>query len=143
MENAEIAGVFNEIADLLEIKGENPFRVRSYRNAAIVVEGWPESFKTLFEKGVENLEGIHGIGASIREKIIEMLTTGSCKFHDNILKEFPAGILDILKLSGVGPKKAALFFNKPSCHQPTGIVRQYGDFSFAIFVDTHIPQNLF
>ncbi len=112
MENAEIAGVFNEIADLLEIKGENPFRVRSYRNAALVVEGWPESFRTLLDKGPESLEGIHGIGASIREKIIEMLTTGSCKFHDDIVKEFPDGILDILKLSGVGPKKAALFYNK-------------------------------
>lgn len=112
MENAEIAGVFNEIADLLEIKGENPFRIRSYRNAALVVEGWPESFRTLFEKGAENLDGIPGIGASIREKIIEMLTTGSCKFHDEIVKEFPPGIFDILKLSGVGPKKAALFYNK-------------------------------
>ena len=108
MENAEIAKIFYEIADLLEVKGDNPFRVRSYRNAALVVEGYPESFRALHERG-EKLEGIPGVGVSIRDKIIEMLTSGKCAFHDEILKELPAGILDILKVGGVGPKKASVF----------------------------------
>ncbi|MFQ5464717.1 MAG: DNA polymerase/3'-5' exonuclease PolX [Thermodesulfobacteriota bacterium] len=112
MENSEIARIFEEIAELLEIKGENPFRVRSYRNAAVVVEGWPESFRTLLEKGEENLKGIHGIGDSTREKIIEMLTTGKCAFHDKLLKDLPPGILDVLRISGVGPKKAALLYKE-------------------------------
>lgn len=112
MENTDIAQVFEEIADLLEVKGENPFRIRSYRNAAMVVEGYPESFRTLFEKGEENLKGIHGIGDSTREKIVEMITTGRCKFHDELLKEIPPGILDMLKISGVGPKKAALLYKE-------------------------------
>ncbi len=113
MENAEIAQVFEEIADLLEIKGENPFRVRSYRNAALVVGGLPESVaKIVEERGEKGLEKIPGIGKSIAEKIIEMLTTGRCRFHDELLKEFPPGLLDLLKVSGVGPKKVALLYNR-------------------------------
>ncbi len=110
MENNEIARNFNEIADLLEIKGANPFRIRSYRNAALVIEGYPESFKRLVEKGPEALKGIPGIGESIREKIVEMLATGRCAFHENLLEELPPGILDILKLNGVGPKKTSEFY---------------------------------
>jgi len=110
MENKEIARLFSEIADLLEIKGANSFRIRSYRNAALVIEGFPESFKKLLEKGADSLKGIPGVGESIREKITEILVTGECSFHENLLKELPAGILDILKINGVGPKKASEFY---------------------------------
>jgi len=110
MDNNELARNFDEIADLLEIKGANPFRIRSYRNAALVIEGYPESFKRLMEKGPEALKGIPGIGESLREKIVEMLATGKCAFHENLLKELPEGILDILKLNGVGPKKTSEFY---------------------------------
>ncbi len=110
MDNNEIARNFTEIADLLEIKGANPFRIRSYRNAALVIEGYPESFKRLMEKGPEALKGIPGIGESIREKIVEMLASGKCTFHENLLGELPDGILDILKLNGVGPKKTSEFY---------------------------------
>jgi len=110
MDNKEIAKNLDEIADLLEIKGANPFRIRSYRNAALVIEGFPESFKKLLERGPDALKGIPGIGESIREKIIELLATGRCSFHENLLEELPAGILDILKLNGVGPKKASEFY---------------------------------
>lgn len=112
MENSEIARIFHEIADLLEVKGDNPFRVRSYRNAALVVEGLPESLRTLALKGDEGLMHIPGIGESIREKILEMTRTGRCTFHDGLLKEVPQGILGILKVSGVGPRKAAVFFKE-------------------------------
>lgn len=109
MENNEIAKVFYEIADLLEIKGGDHFRVRSYRNAGLVVEGLPESLKALYaEQGADGLEGIPGVGESTRAKIIEMLTTGGCAFHRELLGEMPSGMLDIIKVSGVGPKKAAL-----------------------------------
>lgn len=112
MENPEIAKIFSEIADLLEIKGGDQFRIRSYRNASIVIEGLTEGLKALHEKGEKGLEGIPGIGVSLREKIIEMLATGRCKYHDELLKELPAGILDLLKVSGVGPKKAALLYKE-------------------------------
>lgn len=110
MENNEIASNFEEIADLLEIKGANPFRIRSYRNAALVIEGYPESFRRLVERGPDALKGISGIGESIREKIVELISTGKCGFHENLLKELPPGILDILKLNGVGPKKTSEFY---------------------------------
>ncbi len=106
MENREIARVFSEIADLLEIKGDNPFRIRSYRNAAEAIEGLPESLKALYEKGEEGLKGIHAIGEGIREKIIELLATGRCAAHQELLIEFPKGILDVLKVGGIGPRKA-------------------------------------
>ncbi|MBI5970379.1 MAG: DNA polymerase/3'-5' exonuclease PolX [Deltaproteobacteria bacterium] len=112
MENQEIARIFSEIADLLEIKGGDPFRIRSYRNGSVVIEGLTESLKSLYEKGAKGLEGIPGIGLSLREKIIEMLDAGKCKYHDELLKELPAGILDLLKVSGVGPKKAALLYKE-------------------------------
>ncbi len=97
MENSEIAEVFYEIADLLEIKGANPFRIRSYRNAGAAVEGTGESFKTLVETlGATALEAIPGIGKSIREKIVEIIETGRCSFLDKLLEELPPGILEIL-----------------------------------------------
>ena len=109
VENSEIARVFFEIADLLELKGGDLFRVRSYRNAGMVTEGLPGSLKTLYnELGEDGLKGIPGIGESTRAKIIEMLETGGCAFHRELLTEMPSGMLEILKVSGVGPKKAAL-----------------------------------
>lgn len=110
MENSEIARVFVEIADLLEIKGGDLFRIRSYRNGGMVIEGLSESLHALYEKdGEEGLTGIPGIGASIRAKIIELLTAGRCSYHEELLKEMPRGMLDLIRVSGVGPKKAALF----------------------------------
>ncbi len=113
MENTEIASVFYEIGDLLEIKGGDRFRIRSYRNAGLVIEGLTESLKRLYDEGGEdNLKGIPGIGESIRAKIIELLTTGKCEYLDDLLKEFPSGMLEVLKVSGVGPKKAALLYKE-------------------------------
>lgn len=112
MDNPEIAKVFEEIADILEIKGENPFRIRSYRNAALVIEGLAVSLKTVAEGGEKELEKIPGIGTSIREKVVEILTTGRCKFHDGLLKELPPGLLGLLRISGLGPKKVALLYHK-------------------------------
>lgn len=113
MENSDLARFFNEIADLLEIKGSDPFRIRSYRYAALVIEGHPESLRGLFASGGEKaLTGIHGIGESIRAKVIEAITTGSCGYLEELKKELPAGVLELLRVSGIGPKKAALFFKE-------------------------------
>ena len=112
MENADIAKIFYEIADLLEIKGENPFRVRSYRNAGIVIEGLPESVKAIVERNEKELEEIPGIGKSIHEKIVEILKTGKCSYHQELLKEFPSGIFELLNVQGVGPKKVKLLYDE-------------------------------
>ncbi|MBI5561541.1 MAG: DNA polymerase/3'-5' exonuclease PolX [Deltaproteobacteria bacterium] len=112
MENTEIARIFHEIAELLEMKGEDHFRIRSYRNAAMVIEGLTESLKTLYEKGEAGLDGIPGVGKGIRAKIAEMLTTGRCAVHDGLLKELPAGLFDVLKVGGIGPKKVMLLYKE-------------------------------
>lgn len=109
MENSEIARVFFEIADLLELKGADLFRIRSYRNAAMVCDGLPQALKNLYEEGGEDgLKGIPGIGESTRAKIVEMMETGKCAYHEELLEEIPSGMLEIIWVSGVGPKKAAL-----------------------------------
>lgn len=112
MENADIAKIFEDIADLLEIKGENPFRVRSYRNAALIISGLPESLRSIVERDERELENIPKIGKSIHEKIVEIIKTGKCKFHDDLLKELPPGLLDLLEVSGIGPKKVQLLYDK-------------------------------
>lgn len=112
MENLDIAKVFYEIADLLEIKGDNPFRIRSYRNAGLVIEGLPVNIKSIVERNEEDLEEIPGIGESLHEKIVEILKTGKCHFHQELLKELPPTLLDLLKVSGVGPKKVKLFYDQ-------------------------------
>ncbi|HAO93833.1 MAG: hypothetical protein A2X93_05715 [Deltaproteobacteria bacterium GWC2_56_8] len=109
MENPEIARVFHEIADLLEIKGGDLFRVRSYRNAALIIDGLEDPLRSLYGKnGVEGLKHIPGIGESTRSKVVEMLTTGSCAFHDELLREIPAGVLEMIRVASLGPKKAAM-----------------------------------
>ncbi|MBI5559906.1 MAG: DNA polymerase/3'-5' exonuclease PolX [Deltaproteobacteria bacterium] len=101
-----------EIADLLEIKNENPFRVRSYRNAGLIIEGLPISLESMVLKDEKSLEDIPGIGTSIHEKIVEIIKTGQCGVHRDLLKEVPSGVLELLKVSGVGPKKAGLLYEK-------------------------------
>jgi DNA polymerase (family 10) len=112
MENLDIAKVFYEIADLLEIKGENPFRIRSYRNAALTIEGLPVNIKSIVERNEMELEEIPGVGKSIHEKIVEILKTGKCSYHQELLREFPPTLLELLKVSGVGPKKVKLFYEE-------------------------------
>src|SRR3990172_2662032 len=114
MENVDIAKIFEEIADLLEIRGEkqDAFRVRSYRNAALIISGYPESMRSIAERDEKELENIKGIGKSIHEKIVEILKTGKCKFHEELLKAMPPGVLELLMVSGVGPKKAQLLYKE-------------------------------
>lgn len=112
MENADIAKIFEDIADLLEIKNENPFRVRSYRNAALIISGLPESLRSIVERDEQELENIPKVGKSIHEKIVEIIKTGKCKFHDELLKELPPGLLELLEVSGIGPKKVQLLYDK-------------------------------
>lgn len=114
MENIEIAGVFNQIADLLEIKADNPFRVRSYRNAAASIEDLTVCLAALVEHDEKALSDIPGIGKGTREKIIEMTRTGRCAFLGELLDELPEGLLEILKIPGVGTKKAGLWYRELS-----------------------------
>lgn len=112
MENIEIAKIFYDIANLLEIKGENAFRIRSYRNAALSIEGLPITLKTIAEKDEREIREIPGIGKGISEKIIELLKTGKCTYHRELLKELPSGLLSLLDISGLGPKKVKIIYEQ-------------------------------
>ena len=107
MDNLAVARVFAEIADLLEIKNENPFKIRAYRNAAdtILHIGTPLTTLTADER-----RGIPGIGKDLAAKITELLETGTTAYHRDLLQEFPPTILDLLRLQGVGPKTVALLY---------------------------------
>ncbi len=107
MENAAIARVLADIGDLLEIKNDNPFKIRAYRNAADAIAHHGDSVAALAP--AERLT-VPGIGKDLAAKIGELVDTGRCQFHQDLLQEFPPTILDLLRLQGVGPKTVALLY---------------------------------
>jgi DNA polymerase (family 10) len=109
MDNLVIARVLAEIGDLLEIKNENPFKIRAYRNAAETIAHAGERIADL--PPAERLK-LPGIGKDLAAKIAELLGTGSIKYHQELLQEFPPTILDLLHLPGVGPKTVALLYKE-------------------------------
>src|SRR3970282_2591440 len=102
--NADIAAAFEEIADLLELGDENPFRIRAYRNAARVVGGLSLDLAATLADGAE-LPKLPGIGADLDGKIHQIAATGSCKLLEQLRRKFPAGITALLALPGLGPKR--------------------------------------
>jgi DNA polymerase (family 10) len=102
--NADVAAVFDEIADLLEVQGANAFRVRAYRNAARMLSELGRSVKTLMEQG-EDLDALPGIGPDLAGKITEIVTAGTCALLERLRKELPPGITELLKIPGLGPKR--------------------------------------
>jgi DNA polymerase (family 10) len=111
MENKGIADIFTEIADILDIQGENPFRVRSYRNAARTIADMSQSVQALVKAG-EKLEEVPGIGKSLQEKIEEIVSTGKCGFLEELRRKVPPGLTELLKLEGLGPKKVKLLYDE-------------------------------
>ncbi len=108
--NADIAAVFEEIADLLEIKGDNPFRIRAYRNAARMVTDLTQELRSLVDEGADLTE-LPGIGKDLSEKIVEILKTGTARQLEDLRKEIPPGITDLLKIPGLGPKRVKILYN--------------------------------
>jgi DNA polymerase (family 10) len=108
VDNHPIAQTFSEIADLLEIRGENVFKIRAYRSAADTIRAWADPVARMDEKQLLQLPGI---GKDLAKKILELAETGTCRFHQDLLLEFPPTILDLLRLQGVGPKTVALLYS--------------------------------
>jgi DNA polymerase (family X) len=108
VDNRAIAQVLGEIADLLEIKGENAFKIRAYRTAADTIKAWADGVSRLDDKQLRELPGI---GKDIAVKIRELADTGAVQFHQQLLRAFPPTILDLLRLQGVGPKTVALLYS--------------------------------
>jgi DNA polymerase (family 10) len=104
MNNGEVAGVFQDISDLLELKGESLFKVRAYQKAVRSIEHLPVELSQLMAEG--KLREVPGIGEAIEKKISELLTTGHLKYYEELRAEFPEGVISLLQVPGVGPKTA-------------------------------------
>jgi DNA polymerase (family X) len=111
MENTQIADIFTEIADILEILGENAFRVRSYRSGARAVADLSDRLADLAAAG-KDLTEIPGVGESLAGKILEILKTGTCARLEELRKQLPPHMTDLLKVKGLGPKKAKALHDK-------------------------------
>ncbi len=109
--NNDIAGVFDEIADFLEIEGENPFRIRAYRNAAHTVSGLGTELKDMVAAG-EDLTQLPGIGKDLAAKIHEILKTGTAKALIKLQKRIPKTVIDMLKLPNLGPKRVRILYRE-------------------------------
>jgi DNA polymerase (family X) len=109
--NADIAAIFEQIADLLEIEGANPFRVRAYRAAARQLAGMAVPIADLAAKGTDLTE-IPTIGADLAAKIHEILSTGTCRTLDSLRKQIPATVPDLLKIPGLGPKRVRTLYHE-------------------------------
>jgi DNA polymerase (family 10) len=110
MRNVEIADLFNEIADFLEVKDENPFRIRAYRRVAQALEGLSEDIAAIAARNA--LQDVPGIGKDLAGKIQEYLTAGKIEYLEGLRKEIPAGVIDLMGIHGVGPKTAKLLYEQ-------------------------------
>src|SRR5499426_206619 len=110
MRNLEIAFIFNQIADLLEIQGANPFRVRAYRRAAMNIEGLADNIETIALNGT--LRNIAGVGEDLSNKIEEYIRSGRMEFHEQLKQEIPLGLAKIVEIPSVGPKTAKQIYDQ-------------------------------
>jgi len=108
VDNRAVAQVLGEIADLLEIKGENAFKIRAYRSASETIAAWPDAVARLED---QQLREIPGIGKDLAARIRELAGSGASAYHQELLAEFPQTILELLRLQGVGPKTVALLYS--------------------------------
>jgi len=113
MDNESIARRFHRLAALMDIRGDDPFRLRSYRNAAEAIETWPTPMQQIAAaEGIAGLQAIPGVGKAIAGKILELLDRGTFDAWERIIVETPESVLDLLELPGIGPKTAALLHQK-------------------------------
>ncbi len=112
MENPEVAQIFDEVADLLELQGENPFRIRAYRRAAVTVRDLAEPVAGIVKKHPEELTELSGIGADLAEKIATIVKTGDLPLRQELCKHVPSGLRDLMTVPGCGPKRAVLLHKK-------------------------------
>ncbi|PYS28383.1 MAG: DNA polymerase/3'-5' exonuclease PolX [Acidobacteria bacterium] len=110
MRNLEIAAVFNQIADLLEIQGANPFRVRAYRRGAASLESLTDNIEAIVQQGA--VRNISGIGDDLEKKIVEYLQSGRMEFHEQLKHEVPLGLVKMVEIPSVGPKTAKQIYDQ-------------------------------
>jgi DNA polymerase (family X) len=110
LENKEIARLLDETADLMEIASEDSFRIRSYRNGATAIEGYPERIADILRDPARKITDIPGIGKGLAVALQEIVERGSCERRDQLLEKFPPTALEFLKIQGLGPKSIALIW---------------------------------
>jgi DNA polymerase (family X) len=108
--NNDVADIFNKVADFLDIKGENPFRIRAYRNAARAVGSLSKSVSDMLAKD-EDLTRLPGVGQDLAGKIKEIVETGQLKMLEDLMRELPPGLDDLMKIPGMGPKRIKLLYS--------------------------------
>src|SRR5438445_12191039 len=110
MTKRDIAAVLEEIAFLLELKGENPFKVKAYATGARVIESLPEEPAVLVQKGI--LRNVKGIGQTLEGTVTELVTTGRSTVYEELKAAFPASLLDMATIPGLGPKKLKAIYDQ-------------------------------
>ena len=113
--NSDIAAVFDELADFLEIEGANPFRIRAYRNAARTIRGLGPELRDMLDQD-EDLTQLPGIGKELAAKIAEILETGTAKALTRLQQSHPKGLRDILNLPHLGPKRVRVLYQDLKIH---------------------------
>jgi len=111
MSNSHIARLFRDYADLLEIKGENPFKIRAYRNAARILENLAKPVETLVREGYD-LKKLPGIGSDLAGYIQKIVETGRFERLEELKKEVPSTLLELLRIEGLGPKRIKLLYQR-------------------------------
>jgi DNA polymerase (family 10) len=112
MQNADIARLLGDVADLLEISAGNPFKVRAYRNAARTVADHPDPIGELVKGGDFDLTDLPGIGGGIAKEITALVETGTLPQRQQLVAQIPPGLLDLLHIPGLGPKRVKLFYDE-------------------------------
>lgn len=110
MNNREAAKMLEQIADLLQMKEDNSFKVRAYRNAAFSLYNLDEDLRSVYEQG--RLDQIPGVGKAVKGKIIEMLDTGTCRYYEELIRELPLSLLGMLAIPGIAHKTVKLVYEK-------------------------------
>lgn len=110
MTNKEIAEIFDEIGTLLELKGDNPFKCRAYHAASRTIGALTTDLTELVKS--DSLKGIKGIGEGLAQKIVELVTTGKLKFYEDLKSSLPPGLLGMLRIPGLGPKRIKILYEK-------------------------------
>lgn len=110
MKNSEVAAVLEQLGELLEITGEEVFKVRAYQRAAQAIDGLREPVESAVKE--DRLTDIPGVGEKIAEKVKDIIETGTCKLYDELKAKVPAGVVEMLQIPGLGPKKAGAFYRE-------------------------------
>ena len=124
--NADIAGIFEQIADLLEIENDNPFRIRAYRNAARTLRNLGQDVGDMVAGG-KDLTRLPGIGKDLAAKIEEILATGHCRTLDRLHKRTSPGLSELLKIPGLGPRRVSALYHELDIHTPEQLYRAAKD----------------